>query len=219
METKNSVVMTGISSGTIQTHWVPGENPKEKISKDPIVQEVRRLEGFFRSNVKEAWEKAQLDSSYGPQSGAVFGTFYATNSIQEYIISSLMNGSSWLNAEAFLYYSPHSCPGSVVQMLGLHGDAITLVGPQAQEEALVHAWRLVHAGRHRIVLCSVFEWATPFASWLGKPCHLDLNSQNGITLTRILESRVSAEARGAPILAEVCRDSTGKKVLISETSI
>lgn len=195
-------VITGFHSEQTPTNWEkylrPGSAPDPK-----VVLEVKRLEGFLKGVVQKAWDSAKLDSSLAAHCGAVFGSFYASNSMSEYINATLLSGARWLNPEAFLYYSPHTCAGNVVQHLRLEGDAITLLGPDASYESLVHSMRLISLGRHPVILCTEFEWATPFSKWMAERLDITLDPNLGKAATLVIEDRAHALARGASIWAEL----------------
>lgn len=204
MNQKIRPVVTGVAYNTFETHWDQYLTPHQ-IPNTKVVTEIRRLETFLKNTAESAWNHAQLDPALAAFSGSVFGTFYASNSMNEYINSSLLHGARWLNPEAFLYYSPHSCAGTVVQKLGLHGDAITLVGQEAGYDAIIHSMRFIELKRHRALLCTEFDWPTPFAAWLGHRIGLQLDSTKGFAATLVIEDLEHALQRGASILARLER--------------
>ena len=211
-----SIVLSASHSHSFETHW-DDFLFSEKLPDPKVVGEVKRLEKLLIQTAQVAWSQAALTPEEGRQAGAVFGSFYATNGMREYIQSTLDQGGKWLNPEAFLYYSPHGCAGSVVQTLGLHGDAITFLGPDSDKKIIDHGIRLLKQGRLQTILAIHFEWATPFASWLAGQADFPLDSHHGLISVCILETKTSALKRQARVLVDLSEfDSKEKSKSISD---
>jgi len=125
---------------------------------------TRELSDCFTATVGKAVAQADghlvcMDTEF------VAATWYGTSHVGELMHEQLRDaGPKWLNPEQFLYYSPHSLLSAAALALGIGGAGSTLVGPDAELEALAHAVRRIRSGRATSVVVAEYEALTPFAA-------------------------------------------------------
>ncbi|MEU1516206.1 hypothetical protein ABZ490_29400 [Streptomyces sp. NPDC005811] len=125
---------------------------------------TRELSGAFTAAIARAVEHAGgLEDPAETEIAAA--TWYGTSHVAEVMHEQLREaGPKWLDPEQFLFYSPHSLVSAAALALGLGGAGSTLMGPDAELQALTHAMRRIRTGRAAEVIVAEYEALTPFAA-------------------------------------------------------
>lgn len=125
---------------------------------------TKELSGLFTATIARAVTHAGgLADPTGTE--IVAATWYGTSHVAELMHEQLREaGPKWLDPEQFLFYSPHSPVSAAALALGLGGAGSTLMGPDAELQALTHAMRRIRTGRAAEVIVAEYEALTPFAA-------------------------------------------------------
>ncbi|MEV5851032.1 beta-ketoacyl synthase N-terminal-like domain-containing protein [Streptomyces anulatus] len=149
----------------LTAHWRERARGREGWDNAPAL--VRDLSTRFTATVAEAIERAggvpgRTETEF------VAATWYGTSHVAEVMHEQLREaGPKWLDPEQFLHYSPHAMVSAAALDLGLGGASVTLVGPDAEFQAVAHAVRRIRSGRAATVVVAEYEALTPFAA---APC-------------------------------------------------
>lgn len=149
----------------LTAHWRERARGREGWDNAPAL--VRDLSTRFTATVAEAIERAggvpgRTETEF------VAATWYGTSHVAEVMHEQLREaGPKWLDPEQFLHYSPHAMVSAAALDLGLGGASATLVGPDAEFQAVAHAVRRIRSGRAATVVVAEYEALTPFAA---APC-------------------------------------------------
>ncbi|MFK4100739.1 hypothetical protein ACI2L1_11815 [Streptomyces sp. NPDC019531] len=126
---------------------------------------TRELVDCFVSTVGQALGQAGCHL-VAEESEFITATWYGTCHVGELMHEQLREaGPRWLDPEQFLYYSPHSLLSAAALALGVGGAGSTLLGPDAELQALAHAVRRIRSGRVASVVVAEYEALTPFAAF------------------------------------------------------
>lgn len=160
------MIVTRVASATAEfdltKYWQGWRRGKESWDLAPAL--TRELSACFTAAVDEAVGQAgdrldRLDTEF------VTATWYGTSHVAEVMHEQLREGGPrWLSPEQFLYYSPHSVISAAALAVGLGGAGSTLLGPDAEYQALAHAIRRIRSGRAACVVVAGYEALTPFAA-------------------------------------------------------
>ncbi|MFD8958119.1 hypothetical protein ACFV0W_14465, partial [Streptomyces anulatus] len=129
----------------LTAHWRERARGREGWDNAPAL--VRDLSTRFTATVAEAIERAggvpgRTETEF------VTATWYGTSHVAEVMHEQLREaGPKWLDPEQFLHYSPHAMVSAAALDLGLGGASATLVGPDAEFQAVAHAVRRIRSGR------------------------------------------------------------------------
>lgn len=141
-------------------HWAALERGKEGWDRAPAL--TRELSGCFTATVGKVVQQAR----HGLEDVEfVAATHYGTTHVAEVMHEQLRTaGPKWLDPEQFLSYSPHSLVSAAALALGLGGAGATLLGPDAEFQALAHALRRLRSGRAADVVVAAYEAPTAFVA-------------------------------------------------------
>ncbi|MBQ0983218.1 hypothetical protein KBZ10_01410 [Streptomyces sp. F63] len=125
---------------------------------------TRELSGLFTATIARAVERAG-GLADPAETEIAAATWYGTSHVAEMMHEQLREaGPKWLDPEQFLFYSPHSLVSGAALALGIGGAGSTLMGPDAEFQALTHAMRRIRTGRTAEVIVAEYEALTPFAA-------------------------------------------------------
>ena len=146
----------------LDDHWRERGRGREGWNSAPAL--TRELSACFTATVGEALKQAggvpdRVNTEF------VAATWYGTSHVAEVMHEQLREaGPKWIDPEQFLYYSPHSMVSAAALAFGLGGASSTLMGPDAEFQALAHAVRRIRCGYADTVIVAEYEALTPFAA-------------------------------------------------------
>jgi hypothetical protein len=141
-------------------HWHELRRGKEGWAAAPAL--TRELTECFAATVGEA---VSMSGQPPAELEFVVATRYGTAHVAEVMHAQLREaGPKWLDPEQFLYYAPHALLSATALTLGIGGAGSTLLGPDAEFQAVAHAVRRIRTGRAEAVVVAAYEALTPFAA-------------------------------------------------------
>lgn len=149
-----------IADFDLSRHWHELRRGKEGWAAAPAL--TRELTERFTATVAEA---VSMSGQLPANLEFVVATRYGTAHVAEVMHTQLREaGPKWLNPEQFLYYAPHALLSAAALTLGIGGAGSTLLGPDAEFQAVAHAVRRIRSGRAGAVVVAEYEALTPFAA-------------------------------------------------------
>lgn len=153
-------VASAVADFGLGRHWYQLRRGRQ--GWDRVPELTRELAGRFTTAVCEAVSEAGHPPA---EVEFVAATRYGTAHVAEVMHEQLREaGPKWLDPEQFLHYAPHAPVSAAALAAGIGGAGSTLVGPDAQFQAVAHAVRRVRAGRTAAVVVAAYEALTPFAA-------------------------------------------------------